>query len=366
VKRSIRVLVLISIDEDVVAQPWPETAGSLTAITIDGGDGNGQNGSSIFFDDGTWIQPRARWCRPSALSVGPPPTRSAESGCPPLGWVPLPSQPIEILVGVSVAATAWIIDRIVVAGTPFTTIEQFAVNHLDLIDATLGVVAIGGWILTSQHVRLSRVSNRILCKTRITGALVAGLVLTAACGTDSDSSAATDPSDSTPTTSEAVATTTDTPDVTIPESSCRRISDSDGSGGGSDSFIVNDGVMGGGSISIIDIGDSVMRFSGTVVTNGGGFTSVRYRMYGITLEDEAAVGRRPVSHRAELDTTGATDDHGWTVATLDYTELRPSIFGQQVDAAPFNPDAAREIGIIIADGRDGNFSLDVDWIDVCD
>jgi NADH dehydrogenase [ubiquinone] 1 alpha subcomplex assembly factor 1 len=264
------------------------------------------------------------------------------------------------------------------------------------------------------------VSNRILCTTRIAAALVAGLVLTAACGTDSDNRAATDPSDSTPTTAEAVATTTDAPeapavtnepdttsssttsttaststsdapDVTIPESSCRRITDFDpdgaGSGGGSGWFIVNDGVMGGGSNGNIDIGDSAMRFSGTVVTNGGGFTSVRYRLngeemagstrlslrvraddrvYGVTLEDEAAVGRRSVSHRADLDTTGTTDDDGWTVATLDYTELRPSVFGQPVDAAPFNPDAAREIGIIIADGRDGEFSLDVDWIDVCD
>ena len=261
-------------------------------------------------------------------------------------------------------------------------------------------------------------SNKVLCNTRIAAALVAGLVLTAACGTDSASSAATDLSDSTPTTSEAVASTTDpseapavtnepdttssstttsttttsdAPAVTIPESSCQRIADFDSDGGSSDSgsgwFVVNDGVMGGGSNGVVDIGDSVMRFSGTVVTNGGGFTSVRYRLdgeetagttrlslrvraddrvYGVTLEDEAAVGRRSVSHRADLDTTGATDDDGWTVATVDYAELRPSIFGQQVDAAPFNPDAAREIGIIIADGRDGEFSLDVDWIDVCD
>ena len=32
---------------------------------------------------------------------------------------------------------------------------------------------------------------------------------------------------------------------------------------------------------------------------------------------------------------------------------------------PFDPDLAREIGIIIADGRDGEFALTVDWIDAC-
>ena len=50
---------------------------------------------------------------------------------------------------------------------------------------------------------------------------------------------------------------------------------------------------------------------------------------------------------------------------MSYDELRPSIFGQPVDDDPFDPDQAREIGIVIADGNDGDFALDVDWIDAC-
>jgi NADH dehydrogenase [ubiquinone] 1 alpha subcomplex assembly factor 1 len=192
-----------------------------------------------------------------------------------------------------------------------------------------------------------------------------------------------------PDTTSPSTTASDASDATIAATPCRRITDFDADDldGESGWFIVNDGVMGGGSNGIIVIGDSAMRFSGTVVTDGGGFTSVRYRLngtemagsarlsmrvraddrvYGVTLEDEAEVGQRSVSHRADLDTTGATDADGWMIATLDYTELQPSVFGRSVEAARFDPDTAREIGIIIADGIDGDFSLDVDWIDACD
>lgn len=178
-----------------------------------------------------------------------------------------------------------------------------------------------------------------------------------------------------------------------PSATCRRISDFDGGGdgggrgaGGDGWVIVNDGVMGGRSNGAVEISDSVMSFTGGVVTAGGGFTSVRYRLvggemadstslrlrvrsdqrvYGITLEDRAEAGQRSVSHRADFDISGSPDSAGWVEVTLDYTELTASVFGQAVDAPPFDPDSAREIGIIIADGVDGPFALDVDWIDVC-
>lgn len=189
----------------------------------------------------------------------------------------------------------------------------------------------------------------------------------------------------------AITTTGDAPDATDPAVECRRITDFDGEALDNEAldagwFVVNDGVMGGRSNGGIDISDSVMRFSGTVVTDGGGFTSVRYRLegsemadttrismrvrsdqrvYGVTLEDDAEAGQRSVSHRADLDMAGAIDDNGWTITTVEYSRLEPSVFGRAVDAPPFDPSTAREIGIIIADGADGDFSLDVDWIDVC-
>ena len=149
---------------------------------------------------------------------------------------------------------------------------------------------------------------------------------------------------------------------------------------------LNDGVMGGRSNGAVAFADAAMQFTGDVVTAGGGFTSVRLplagdeltgsaslvlrvradeRSYGLTLADSAQAGRRAISHGADITTDGPTDTNGWQIVDLSYAELQPSIFGQSLDAPPFDPDLAIEIGIIISDGIDGPFALEVDWIDAC-
>ena len=165
---------------------------------------------------------------------------------------------------------------------------------------------------------------------------------------------------------------------------CRRLTDFDADDTGQ-WFIVNDGVMGGRSDGGGFIAESLLRFEGTVVTAGGGFTSARLalegdeladtsriemrvrpdgRTYGVTLEDAAEVNGLSVSHRADFS-IGPVDSDGWAIAAVDYDRLVPSVFGILVDAPPFDPGAAREFGIIIADGLDGDFVLDIDWIDAC-
>ena len=165
---------------------------------------------------------------------------------------------------------------------------------------------------------------------------------------------------------------------------CRRITQFDGAS--DDWVVVNDGVMGGRSAGIVDVVDSTMRFTGNVVTAGGGFTSVRRmldgdelvgterivlrvraddRTYGLTLEDASRSGRRPVAHGADLVIEPVTDADGWNTVELAYERLEPTVFGQPIDADAFDPDTASEIGIIIADGQDGGFELTVDWIDAC-
>ncbi len=185
---------------------------------------------------------------------------------------------------------------------------------------------------------------------------------------------------------EAVDTTPETTPVTpsAPASTaCRRLTDFDDGQGW---VVVNDGVMGGRSNGAIEFADSAMRFTGDVVTAGGGFTSVRLqlagdeltdsdslvlrvrtdeRTYGLTLEDAAQAGRRAISHGADLTIDGPTEADGWQTIALSYDELRPSVFGQPLDAPPFEPDQAIEVGVIISDGTDGPFALEVDWLDAC-
>ncbi|MEM8620046.1 MAG: CIA30 family protein [Actinomycetota bacterium] len=167
------------------------------------------------------------------------------------------------------------------------------------------------------------------------------------------------------------------------EADCVRIADFDDL----DSWvIVNDGVMGGRSAGQAAVDDSVLRFSGSVVTAGGGFTSIRLglaggelagsdrlrmrlrpdtRTYGLTLADDQTINGRRIAHGADLPGADELDDDGFAIVELPYSELEPTVFGQLVLAEPFRPDAASEIGIIIADGVDGPFALDVDWIDAC-
>ena len=246
-----------------------------------------------------------------------------------------------------------------------------------------------------------------LRRARLLLGTVAAALLIIGCGSDSpaESAPASLPTGSTSTT--AARTVVDTPLVTEPPLAvepavtqtepgttiaappaqlsvgCRRLTDFDT---GSGWFIVNDGVMGGRSDGAVEFADSAMRFSGEVVTAGGGFTSVRTqltdnelagsdslvlrvrtdeRVYGLTLEDATQTGRRAISHGADLTIDEPADADGWQITEINFDELRPSVFGQRIDAPMFDSDRASQIGIIIGDGVDGAFALEIDWIDAC-
>jgi NADH dehydrogenase [ubiquinone] 1 alpha subcomplex assembly factor 1 len=141
--------------------------------------------------------------------------------------------------------------------------------------------------------------------------------------------------------------------------------------------VMNDGVMGGRSAGFVAVEDGTLRFTGTLVTQGGGFTSIRARrdadlsgMAGIELrvrgsgrqfevevDDGYRAYGRNVSRRAPFPTS--TD---WTVVRIPFTALRSTIFGQRVDAPALDAARIRGLGIFLADGKDGAFRLDVDHI----
>jgi NADH dehydrogenase [ubiquinone] 1 alpha subcomplex assembly factor 1 len=141
--------------------------------------------------------------------------------------------------------------------------------------------------------------------------------------------------------------------------------------------VLNDGVMGGRSKGYVEHQDGRLRFSGTTVTEGGGFTSIRARVildlqkyegleirvrgggrsFEIELEDGVRTRGRRISRRASFDT-----DDGWKVIRVPFSSLQASTFGRPVSAPPVDLSNVTQIGIYIVDGNDGPFSLEVETI----
>lgn len=241
--------------------------------------------------------------------------------------------------------------------------------------------------------------------------LAVALVAAAACGAPADDGSVTTGSAAPPATSAeprpALAPTTSTTSTTTPTSTsttvapttvaptsaavtaaearpgdgCVILDDAEVEADGS-WFIVNDGVMGGRSSAAGGIEDSVLTFTGEIVTDGGGFSSVRLplapeelagttrfllrlrtdgRQYAITADDALPGRDRRVSHQAPISAVG----EGWELVEVRYAELRPQVFGTPVDDAPFAPEAATEVGIILNDGLDGPFTISIDWLAAC-
>ena len=258
----------------------------------------------------------------------------------------------------------------------------------------------------------------------VRGLLFASVVLTACAGQDTSESlgaADTPTTDETPEQATVAPATTSTPESTsdgtdesdgdeprnppttetgglgsdvessvAPENlECQRIEDF-----GDDAFdrwvVVNDGVMGGRSIGqLAEAGGGVVRFDGTINTNGGGFSLIRTsslrggqslaesltdaeylrlrvrsangRGYELIAEDTNSPSQ--IMHFAPIP----IDDSGaWAEVVVPLTGLEARAFGNVgIDVAPFDLSAVSSIGVILADGIDGPFSLEVDRIDAC-
>jgi len=145
-------------------------------------------------------------------------------------------------------------------------------------------------------------------------------------------------------------------------------------------FAVNDGVMGGLSQGSVAIVDSTLVHSGVLNTNGGGFshagtrfasnTLVGYsklqirlntngRQYALNLGDAR---NERISHQAQipLDLSGT-----WQEVWVAFDDTVPTIFSRRVNSAPVAADAINELNLILGDGQDGPFAMQVDWIKAC-
>ena len=221
--------------------------------------------------------------------------------------------------------------------------------------------------------------------------LVAALLLIApACGGDSTSAANVGPSAlssttaASPTTSASIVTASSTtmvvssstvPTTTAP-TNCVRLTDFEDPTW----IIVNDGVMGGRSQAQGVIEDGVLTWTGTIVTIGGGFSSIRGPVDGeftgatsLTLRirndgrryellvDDALDERGRVTHYNPIETIGGA----WQEISVPLTDMEARVFGNPVMVDPFAPELATQVGVILADGTDGEFQFEIDWIDAC-
>lgn len=146
-------------------------------------------------------------------------------------------------------------------------------------------------------------------------------------------------------------------------------------------YSVNDEVMGGvseGSFRINE--DNCLEFFGELsLENNGGFTSVRTRGSHLALErDESVVLRvrgdgRPYNfnlytqgNRYSFRQSFATVVDEWVEVTLPVALFAATWRGREFPDVEFDPAAVTGAGILLGDGKPGDFKLEIDWIKVVD
>ncbi len=141
--------------------------------------------------------------------------------------------------------------------------------------------------------------------------------------------------------------------------------------------VETDRVMGGRSEGSVEMTDSTLLFTGTVVIEGGGFASVRAprrvdlssydgielrvrgggRTFELDVDDGTRSRGREVSRRGPVPTSDS-----WETVRVPFGSLEQSAHGEPVSAGPIDLSAVRSVGIYIIDGKDGPFRLEIDWV----
>ena len=229
----------------------------------------------------------------------------------------------------------------------------------------------------------------VLACCGIAACSVTGDATTADSPTGSEPSAANRDVSPTAAPQRAIQTTTNPEDTEMPgedrieRAGCRRLADFESDDANRRWLVVNDNVMGGQSLGGLSFDGGTMVFEGEINTNGGGFSSVRLplepkaligsdrivfrarpddRSYMVTFDDDLASRDRRVSHRAPIEFEASGQ---WQTSSVSFDALFPAIFGRPIDDLPFRKDLANRMGLMISDGVDGPFRLEIDWVDLC-
>jgi NADH dehydrogenase [ubiquinone] 1 alpha subcomplex assembly factor 1 len=139
--------------------------------------------------------------------------------------------------------------------------------------------------------------------------------------------------------------------------------------------VVNDGVMGGRSSSDFNLADGVLTFSGVTNTNGGGFASIRSGLMDFSLAGFTHFalrvrtdGRsytlllRPKNQRISYRMDFLTQPGQWQEVVLPIEQFQASWRGRKLNEPPIDPANIEQVGIMISDGRDGEFKFEIDWL----
>lgn len=161
-----------------------------------------------------------------------------------------------------------------------------------------------------------------------------------------------------------------------------KISDFEGKVGEAGWFSVDDGVMGGISKGELKVRDGVLVFSGRLsLENNGGFSSLRKRVEGADFSGkEGFVMRvrgdgRTYKMRIETDARYNGSEVGYQVdfetkagefveVKVPFASFKPGWRGRDLDGPGMDLSKVEEIGLVLADGRAGDFRIEVDWIGV--
>lgn len=144
-------------------------------------------------------------------------------------------------------------------------------------------------------------------------------------------------------------------------------------------YVVNDNVMGGRSQGGFEVRDGQLSFTGATNTRGGGFSSIRTRgpeldlsafdgvrlrvkgdgrRYTWQIRTNARYRGQDVSYWAEFDTKPGE----WITVDIPFAEFVPRFRGFELDGGPPDPAKIRGMGLMIYDGQDGPFKLQLDTV----
>jgi NADH dehydrogenase [ubiquinone] 1 alpha subcomplex assembly factor 1 len=143
---------------------------------------------------------------------------------------------------------------------------------------------------------------------------------------------------------------------------------------------VNDDVMGGRSSSLARVEGGKLRFEGRLsLENNGGFASIRTirqsfnlvgtsafvlrvmgdgRDYQLRIASSARFRGSAISYGATFQTVAGR----WIEIVVPVENLKPSYRGNALSGPALDLADVRELGLLIGDKREGEFSLSVDWI----